>query len=110
MVYYSGFGLLAFTILLLIIFIVRKPTYKPENADYIESGSGTQKLRNGYSTDRMTKRVGQKSVSESTELLNDTQLLSEDLNKTADMTQPLIEDETEPLTEMLDGDEIALIK
>ena len=53
LVFYSGVGLLALTVLLGVFFLVKKPKYIPEQAVY-EPGAPqqTQKLRNGYPTDR----------------------------------------------------------
>lgn len=44
------------TIILAIIFIIRKPKYIPGNAIYGEADRNTQKLHNGYPTDRLTIR------------------------------------------------------
>lgn len=57
LVFYSGVGLLALTVLLGVFFLVKKPKYIPEQAVY-EPGAPqqTQKLRNGYPTDRETRR------------------------------------------------------
>lgn len=55
-IFYSGLGLLGVTALLAILFWLKKPQYIPENAAYEERSPGTQKLRNGYPTDRLTIR------------------------------------------------------
>lgn len=57
LVFYSGVGLLVFTIVLGIAFWLKKPQYIPENAAY-EGGAEkrTRKLRSGYPTDRLTIR------------------------------------------------------
>lgn len=57
LVFYSGVGLLIFTIILGIVFWVKKPQYIPENAAY-DGGTdkNTRKLRSGYPTDRLTIR------------------------------------------------------
>lgn len=57
LVFYSGVFLLAFTIILGIVFWLKKPQYTPENAAY-EGGTdkNTRKLRSGYPTDRLTIR------------------------------------------------------
>lgn len=52
--FYGGVGLLGLTVLLAIIFIIVKPKYEPENGMYDGGDPGrTQKLRNGYPTDRI---------------------------------------------------------
>lgn len=57
LVFYSGLVLLALTIIAAIILILKKPQYNPENAVYSGAdGKGTQKLRSGYPTDRLTIR------------------------------------------------------
>jgi len=57
LVFCSGLILLGLTIITTIIFIVKKPQYHPENAAYSGAdGKSTQKLRNGYPTDRLTIR------------------------------------------------------
>lgn len=53
-IFFSGVALLILTIILAIIFIVKKPKYIPGNAIYSETDKVTQKLRNGYPTDRLT--------------------------------------------------------
>lgn len=55
LVFYSGVGLLAFTLLLAVIFLIKRPKYVPESLSHIPEGSGsTQKLRSGYPTESMT--------------------------------------------------------
>lgn len=57
LVFYSGGGLLVFTIILGIIFWVKKPQYVPESVAYDqEVGKNTRKLRSGYPTDYLTVR------------------------------------------------------
>lgn len=55
-VFFSGVALLVLTIILAIIFIIRKPKYIPGSAIYGEADRNTQKLHNGYPTDRLTIR------------------------------------------------------
>lgn len=70
MVFYSGVGLLVLTILLGIFFMIKKPQYIPEQAGYVPVGPNqTQKLRNGYPTDPVTKGKHIPSVQQGTELL-----------------------------------------
>ena len=55
LVFYSGVGLLAFTVLLAVIFLIKRPKYVPESLSHIPDGTGgTQKLRSGYPTETMT--------------------------------------------------------
>jgi len=71
LIFYSGLALLGLTVLLAIIFIVKKPKYQPENAVY-ESAEArqTQRLRNSYPTERQTiRRDKPAETSESTELI-----------------------------------------
>lgn len=67
MLFYSGVGLLVLTILLAIVFLVKKPQYIPEQVGVGPDGSNqTQKLRNGYPTDPVTRG---KQEQQATELL-----------------------------------------
>ena len=56
LVFYSGVGLLALTLLLAVVFAVKKPRYDPEAAGLGGPGRSTQKLRSGYPTDPLTIR------------------------------------------------------
>ncbi len=102
LVFYSGVGLMAVTILLAIFFVVKKPRYMPEQAGYIPAGPHqTQKLRNGYPTDPVTKGKDGDQRQQGTELLvqevpptqlqtaMDTELMAEMLPKEADATEML---------------------
>jgi len=54
----SGLVLLALTVVLAIIFALKKPQYKPEN-EAVKDSLNTQKLRNGYPTVQVaTQRDG----------------------------------------------------
>lgn len=67
MVFYSGVGLLVLTILLGIFFMIKKPQYIPEHAELTPGEPHqTQKLRNGYPTDPVTRG---KQAQQATELL-----------------------------------------
>lgn len=55
-IFYSGLGLMVITAVLAIIFWFVKPQYKPENTAYEGGSPGTQRLRSGYPTDRLTVR------------------------------------------------------
>ena len=52
--FYSGAALLGLTLILLIIFLIKKPKYEPETAAYdgAVGPNGTQNFRNGYPTVR----------------------------------------------------------
>ena len=91
LLFYGGAALLGLTVLLAIIFIIKKPKYTPESAAYAGADPGrTQSLRNGYPTDRMTVRrepVQQAATerieqSQETELLTDLQPGTERLQET----------------------------
>lgn len=57
LVFFSGVGLLGFTMILGIIFLVKRPQYIPESVAYASSSDqSTRKLRSGYPTDRLTIR------------------------------------------------------
>lgn len=56
LMFYAGIALLVLTVLLAVIFLVKKPMYDPERAAYSPGTSQTQKLRNGYPTARLTIR------------------------------------------------------
>ena len=70
-VFFSGVALLVLTIILAIIFFIRKPQYIPGNAIYGEADKSTQKLRNGYPTDRLTiRRESARSINPDTAVLS----------------------------------------
>ena len=55
--FYCGAGLLGFTVILALVFLIWRPKYRPENVVYQDAESGeTQRLRNGYPTDPSTRR------------------------------------------------------
>lgn len=54
--FYAGAALLAVTAILAVVFLIKKPVYRPENTVYADSGR-TQKLHSGYPTDRLTIRA-----------------------------------------------------
>ena len=106
-IYYSGFGLLALTILLAILFAVKKPEYIPERASAVEADDATLRLRRDDSTERGEKRIEksvalpdmkhtqapQQSDSGATETMTMTQTLP------VDKTATMISDETELMME-----------
>lgn len=56
-IFYSGVGLLVFTIVLGIVFWLKKPQCIPGNAAYDQGADkNTRKLRSGYPTDHLTVR------------------------------------------------------
>lgn len=76
MLFISGAALLGLTVILAIIFLIKKPKYTPESAAYDDMAPGrTQRLLNGYPTDRMTiRRDSPRPLDpEETELLLDDQ-------------------------------------
>ena len=105
--FYSGVALLFFTIILGIIFWVKKPQYIPENATY-DGGTdrNTRKLRSGYPTDRLTVQKEEKQavargaavIQEGTERLEedrcrlfyDTEMLPDDGRKEIQGTEKLL--------------------
>lgn len=57
LVFYGGVVLLGLTILAAIVFLVKRPTYQPEDPIYETNGAGrTQHLRNGFPTEKETIR------------------------------------------------------
>lgn len=80
--FYSGLALLGLTIITAILFLVKKPTYIPENAVYESAEtSRTQQLRNGYPTERETiRREGHIAATElvSTENMETAAVFSEE--------------------------------
>lgn len=57
LVFYSGVAILALSILLAVVFAVKKPQYNPEAAGRGPGEAGnTRKLRSGYPTDPLTVR------------------------------------------------------
>lgn len=100
-VFFSGVALLVLTIILAIIFIIRKPKYIPGNAIYLETDKSTQKLRNGYPTDRLTiRRESARSINPDTVVLSGgkARLAAEQTEKLMG-TAVLPEFETEKLQE-----------
>ena len=103
LVFYSGVGLLALTILLAVVFAVKKPRYDPETAGLGPGSGSTRKLRSGYPTDPLTiRREGGAASAAGTEHLPEdpaqpgTVRLVEEAE---DGTAVLPEEETTPLPE-----------
>lgn len=80
LIFYMGIALLIVTVILVVIFALKKPKYVPESAAYIGGNANTQKLRNGYPTNRLTIRrdTKQSSTSETAILSNETMPLAQD--------------------------------
>lgn len=66
LLFYAGVALLLVTVILAVIFLIKKPVYRPENVAYAETVGQTQSLRNGYPTDRLTIRKETKSTAADT--------------------------------------------
>lgn len=85
--FYGGTALLALTVVLAIIFIIVKPKYKPEGGTYDGAGPDiTQKLLNGYPTDRMTIR--RESPRHSAPDSEETELLFGDRTEETEQIEP----------------------
>lgn len=57
LLFYGGAALLGLTVILAIVFLIAKPKYRPEYGTYDGGDPGkTQRLLNGYPTDRVTIR------------------------------------------------------
>lgn len=56
-VFFSGVGLMGLTLILGIVFFIKKPKYTPEKEVYnAQAAQATRRLRNGYPTDPLTVR------------------------------------------------------
>ena len=54
MMFYAGAGLLGLTVLLAIVFAIKKPKYQPQN---LTGESVTAPMRNGYPTQEVTREA-----------------------------------------------------
>ncbi len=98
LIFCCGIGLLILTIIIGIIFWIKKPQYIPENAVYHGTdGKSTQKLRSGYPTDRLTVRRERPSALDAAPLRDETELLM------AERTEPIPGTNILPNTEVLDS-------
>lgn len=89
-IYYSGFALLAITVLLAIVFVVKKSTYTPENARFLDSDDGYRSLSRGDSTLPVTKTSNKVKPVASTATVGGIQMLdSDDLPETQMMNSAL---------------------
>lgn len=56
LVFFSGVGLLLFTLVLAVIFAIKRPRYMPEELSHDQNPLGnTQKLRSGFPTEAVTR-------------------------------------------------------
>lgn len=104
MVFLSGVILLIATIILAIIFLIKKPRYSPEKFNGLGSGASSR-FRNGYPTDRLTKRYPSESEApvQPATLGEETARLKES-SELAEETERLIEtSEFEEETDQLQG-------
>ncbi len=108
LVFYGGAALLAVTILLAVVFLIRKPVYTPEKAVYDGAAQNrTQPFRSGYPTDPLTVRrdTPEKKAEETLPLAEETVPLTQETPPLRDETVPLAAEavlpvqETVPLTE-----------
>lgn len=96
LLFWGGAGLLGLTVILAVVFLIKKPKYVPSKAAYESSGE-TQRLRNGYPTDRLTIRRDEptKHVPETIRLEEETvKLEKEEPEEGTILLQP---EETVPL-------------
>lgn len=76
LLFYGGAALLGLTIILAIIFLIKRPKYTPESAAYdVSYPERTQSLRNGYPTERVTIRRDRPQQAMPVEDLEETELL-----------------------------------
>ena len=80
-VFYSGVALFICTIIVAILFTIKKPEYKPENEIYKMNDARTETLLNSYPTYQLTVRKNKEKVNfnEETSLLEETSILSENI-------------------------------
>ena len=101
LVFSSGVGLLLFTLVLAVIFAIKRPRYMPEELSHEQNPPGnTQKLRSGFPTEAVTReRAGktEKIIEQGTiPLQQDTIPLQQDTIPLQQDTVPL-EQDTVPL-------------
>lgn len=106
LVFYAGIGLLLATIMLAVIFVVKKPEYHPENAASPTGNGTTVPLHNGYPTDTLTIRRDRPEQAhpvapdETVSLQSqepETILLGTETVPLSDSTMPLEQQDTAPL-------------
>lgn len=95
-VFFSGVGLLLITITLAAFFVIKRPQYSPENVAYDDAGN-TQRLRNGYPTDRLTIRKDQQQIQPVQQAGTGTVILDTETEPLYDPTERLATDVTEKL-------------
>lgn len=97
LLYYGGFALLGFTVLLALIFLIRRPKYRPEQA------------ASAQSTAPLTHRTTTAPAGATEIISGATELITEPMNggETELLTQPIHAGDTEILsgeTELLSGE------
>lgn len=88
----SGIGLLLLTLILAVIFIIKRPKYVPDSTVYGSAAADkTQRLRNGYPTDSITiRRESAQSTGADTDKQDqETELLTEKLTELLPDTEQL---------------------
>ena len=100
MVFYAGVALLGLTVLVGLIFFIRRPVYRPEDAAALPEDGRTAPLRSAYPTDPLTVRRETPAVEKEETLPRDegTLPLVEETLPLDEGTLPLTE-ETVPLAE-----------
>ena len=102
LVFYGGAALLAVTILLAVVFLIRKPVYTPEKAVYDGAAQNrTQPFRSGYPTDPLTVRrdTPEKKAEETLPLAEETVPLTQETPPLRDETVPLAAEAVLPVQE-----------
>ena len=98
LVFYGGLALLGLTIIVAIVFLVKKLAYQPENPIYERTAAGrTQPLRNGYPAEKESIRHG---GSKRTEPMQ-TAAVDNETGTAARETEAFV-DETDVLSQELD--------
>ena len=99
LVFYGGLALLGLTTIIAIVFLVKKPTYRPESPIYETTAAGhTQPLRNGYPTEKETIRRGSSKRTEPME----TEAFDDEADPAAQEPEAF-DDETELLSPELEA-------
>lgn len=106
MVFYIGAGLLGLTVVLAIIFLIKRPRYVPEHVSHMPDKAGaTQPLRSAYPTDSMPGQPETEALAPETPasggqvtvpLVQGTVLLEQETLPLGQETLPLREEESGP--------------
>lgn len=102
MLYYGGFALLGFTLLLALIFLIKRPKYRPEQAASAPITAPLTHCMNTAAPAGATEIIG-----------GETELITEPMGsggETELLTEPLYQGETELLTEPLDDNATELLQ